>query len=124
MHLLSPPLITKRDSPISSTSPLQLIKVPIANDSLLLNLSMYAAPAHPKNLPEKATTMMAMVYPHALPSFKSPRSVLSPERTKYYQGQVEPDGRVWGISLSLVESGGTTRVSRKLGLRWVKRSTR
>lgn len=73
---------------MSSTNPLQLINIPMANDSLLLNFNIHAAPAQPKNFPEKATTMMAMVYPQAFPSFSSPKSVLSPERTKYYTSNV------------------------------------
>ena len=60
----------------------------MANDSLLLNFNIHAAPAQPKNFPEKATTMMAIVYPQAFPSFSNPKSVLSPERTKYYTSNV------------------------------------
>jgi hypothetical protein len=49
--------------------PLQLISEPIAPDSLQLKPAKnLAANAQPPNLPTKAVTMMAMVYPQVIPN--------------------------------------------------------
>ena len=66
------------------THPLQLIKDPIAPDSLQLKPLTKATAPHDKNFEANATRQMRMVYPHVTPLSKSPRLVLSPESVKYY----------------------------------------
>ena len=102
-------------SPINSTSPLQLINNPMANDSRFVNFKYQAAPAHPMNFPENATTMMAMVYPHALPLSRRPRLVLRPERTKYCE---ESRREGWIRSRSAGLNAET------MDSRWARRSIR
>lgn len=64
--------------------PLQLMRDPMAPDSRQLKPVPKAAAPHAKNLAEKATTQMRMVYPQVIPLSSKPRLVLSPERVKYY----------------------------------------
>lgn len=63
--------------------PLQLIKDPMAPASRHLNPNANAAPAHARNLDEKATRQIRIVYPQAIPVLRRPRFVLRPERVKY-----------------------------------------
>lgn len=74
---------TSRTSTISSIRPLQLINEPTAPASRSEKPQSFAAMAHPKNLPENATTMMHTVQAQMMPVFRSPRLVLSPDVPKY-----------------------------------------
>ena len=70
-------------STMSSTSPLQDIRAPIANDSRQTSPFSLAATAQPKNLEQKATIVTATKYAQVFALSNKPRLVLRPDKVKY-----------------------------------------
>ena len=67
---------------ISSTNPLQLIKVPIVKLSLHNILLARAARVPPINLPKKAQAMTPTTYAQVMPLSRRPILVFSPDNAK------------------------------------------
>lgn len=62
---------------------MQLMSVPIAVDSRLVNFINLALTAQPRNFPENAITQIKTTYAQVIPSFSKPRLVRKPDSVKY-----------------------------------------
>src|SRR5690606_37496452 len=74
--------IETHTSTISSTRPLQLIRTPIAMDSLHTSPFSRAPTVALKNFAKKAVTVTATTYAHVMPLFSRPISVFKPDSVK------------------------------------------